>query len=159
VAQLDQVDDAVARQPRPPPTAVAATASGEPSAAVSRVAGLLALASALLGPGGYLWGTNDVLGSLDTVKWAFAAGWGIPLALAAVLYLARAVPAQLAAGVFLGMGIVQSFDWLPSVLPGEAGFDGVVSFVWFGLASGLLTVVAGVIALARWRSAAHLAGS
>ena len=134
----------VREAPSPDHVAAVDARSERPGGTSSILAALLALAGALVGSIGYVWATSvDFTPSIYT--WAFAAAWGIPLGLAAVLYAIRAIPRQIGAGVLIGIGLVGLSSWLPSLIP-DASSSGVPAYVWTGVAAGAAALIAGLLA-------------
>jgi hypothetical protein len=118
--------------------------SNASSSEISVGAVLLAGAAAVMGSVGYVWAVGTD-GPTAAVTLGYAAGWAIPIAIVVVLYLARALSQQLVAGTLLGMGLVQFFGWLPTLLP-DSSSTGVELYIWMTLASGVIAALAGLVA-------------
>ncbi len=115
-----------------PPTGVSATRA--PASALALVAaGLLSLG---------MWWANEGPRALSDVLF-FALG-GVPLAIAALLYLVGVVPEGLAAGVFIGVGL----PYLPLLtkLPDPTWLS--EPHVWVAVSAMALCFIAGASALA-----------
>jgi len=61
--------------------------------------------------------------------------------------MVRAMPLLLAAGIFIGMGLVALADWTPwYYIFNGTPFNFPTMLTWIGLASGMVALVAGLIA-------------
>jgi hypothetical protein len=107
---------------------------------------LLALSAALVGSVGNVWAWQDEFFYSSSTLLAGAAGWGIPLALAAILLWNGRLPALLGAGIVFGMGLAQFCGSLPIVL--EVGSIELPTVYLVPLSAGALAIAGGLVSAA-----------